>query len=170
MSQEKIYRYKFSKSVIYYGLLQLLFVSICGYFFYRLYDGGYISAWFISFVAALFLLLILSLPRKIVLSPSTIRIHCILEIAEIKLSDIVRVRKVNPRTLKWIMPLIGSYGFFGYYGKFVDLRRAERIKMYATQWSNLVEIVDIYEDRYVVSCSDSKSFISAIRQQINKSE
>ncbi|MFI3292211.1 MAG: PH domain-containing protein [Rikenellaceae bacterium] len=168
MEGEKVYKFNFSNKVIYLGILHIVVAAIAAYLLYILYEGEYISVWFGALALALFCLQILSIPRLIVTSPTQIKIICVLELTEINIDDIVRVRKVNPRSLKYVIPLFGGYGFFGYYGVFFDLQRAEKIKIYASEWRYLVEIVDIYEDRYYVSCRNRDSFIKEIQQRRNE--
>ena len=64
--------------------------------------------------------------------------------------------------MKWFFPVFGGCGFFGYYGHFLDLRRFERVKLYASEWKNFVEITDIYEDRLYVSCSDADRLVEEL--------
>lgn len=168
MEESKIYKFHFSHRVIYFGLLQIVVASGVGYMLYTLYEGGYLSTWFAMFVVALICLLTLSIPRKVVVTPTHLNIICILELTEIKIADIVKIRKVNPRNLKWVFPVFGAYGFFGFYGLYFDFRRAERFKMYATEWRNLIEIIDIYEDRYYISCRNSDALVKEVQRRRNQ--
>ena len=68
----------------------------------------------------------------------------------------------DPKRMKWFFPLFGGCGFFGYYGHFLDLRRFERVRLYASEWKNFVEITDIYEERLYVSCSDADCLIAEL--------
>ncbi|MFI3302793.1 MAG: PH domain-containing protein [Rikenellaceae bacterium] len=163
--EDRVYKFKFSNRVIYFGLLHIAFCVLFAYLLYILYEGGYHSVWFVTFVLALIALLIFSIPRRMVVTPKQLKIFCVLELTEINIADIVKVRKVNPRSMKWLMPMFASYGFFGYYGIFFDWRHAERIKMYTTEWQNIVEIVDIYEDRYYISCRHSDIFVKDIQRR-----
>lgn len=131
---------------------------------YTLYTGGFFSAWFVSFVLALIALMILSIPRRIVLLDNTLEIQCIFDITEIDVSEIARIRKVRTRKLRWAMLLFGSAGFFGYYGKYFDLKEFEVITIYASEWNNFVEIVDIYDSRTYVSCRDADALIASVRE------
>ena len=129
-----------------------------------LYTGGFFSAWFVTFVLALLALMILSIPRRIVLLDNTLEIQCIFDITEIDVSEIARIRKVSTRKLRWAMLLFGSQGFFGYYGKYFDLKEFETITIYASEWNNFVEIVDIYDSRTYVSCRDAEALIASVRE------
>ena len=58
--------------------------------------------------------------------------------------------------------VFGGCGFFGYYGHFIDLRRLDRVRLYASEWRNFVEITDIYEDRLYVSCADADRLVAEL--------
>ena len=91
-----------------------------------------------------------------------VEVRCLLDITEIRRDEIASVRRVDPRRMKWFFPVFGGCGFFGYYGHFLDLRRFERVKLYASEWKNFVEITDIYEDRLYVSCSDADRLVEEL--------
>ena len=152
---EKTYKYRFSRRAIYWTLVYLVVFVLLGWLLYHLYEGGYLSAWFTSFIVALIALMSLSIPRRIVVTDEKVEVRCLLDITEIRRDEIASVRRVDPRRMKWFFPVFGGCGFFGYYGHFLDLRRFERVKLYASEWKNFVEITDIYEDRLYVSCSDA---------------
>ena len=152
---EKIYKYRFSRRTIYWTLIYLVVFGLLGGLLYHLYEGGYLSAWFTSFIVALIALMSLSIPRYIVVTDEKVEVRCLLDITEIKRGEIASVRRVDPKRMKWFFPLFGGCGFFGYYGHFLDLRRFERVRLYASEWKNFVEITDIYEERLYVSCSDA---------------
>ena len=130
-----------------------------------LYMGGFFSAWFVSFVMAIFALMILSIPRRIILLDNKLEIQCVFDITEIDLQEISRIRKVSNRRLRWTMLLFGSSGFCGYYGKFFDLKEFEVITIYSSEWNNFVEITDIYDSRIYVSCRDADELIAAVRSR-----
>ena len=132
---------------------------------YMLYMGGFFSAWFVSFVMAIFALMILSIPRRIILLENKLEIQCVFDITEIDLQEISRIRKVSNRRLRWTILLFGSSGFCGYYGKFFDLKEFEVITIYASEWNNFVEITDIYDSRIYVSCREADELIAAVRSQ-----
>lgn len=159
---EKIYKYRFSRRTIYWTLIYLVVFGLLGGLLYHLYEGGYLSAWFTSFIVALIALMSLSIPRYIVVTDEKVEVRCLLDITEIKRGEIASVRRVDPKRMKWFFPLFGGCGFFGYYGHFLDLRRFERVRLYASEWKNFVEITDIYEERLYVSCSDADCLIAEL--------
>lgn len=61
------------------------------------------------------------------------------------------------------MPYFGGYGFFGFYGHYFDLKNLERVKIYASEWRNFVEITDIYENRIYVSCTQGEELVNDLR-------
>ena len=145
---EKTYKYRFSRRAIYWTLVYLVVFVLLGWLLYHLYEGGYLSAWFTSFIVALIALMSLSIPRRIVVTDEKVEVRCLLDITEIRRDE--------------IDPVFGGCGFFGYYGHFLDLRRFERVKLYASEWKNFVEITDIYEDRLYVSCSDAGRLVEEL--------
>jgi len=95
-------------------------------------------------------------------SDKTVEVRCLLDITEIRRDEIASVRRVDARRMQWFVPIFGGCGFFGYYGHFIDLRRLERVRLYASEWRNFVEIVDIYEDRLYVSCADADRLVAEL--------
>jgi len=159
---QSVYKYRFDRRTLYWTLAYLIVFALLGGGLYHLCEGGYLSAWFTSFIVALVALMALSIPRKIVVADRTLQVRCLLDITEIPRNEIASVRCVEPGRMKWIVPLFGACGFFGYYGHYFDLRRFQRVKLYATEWRNFVEIVDIYEDRLYVSCSEAERLVAEL--------
>lgn len=124
----------------------------------------YVRAWIIVFISAIILLYILSIPRYIKVDQEALEIHCVVEMTRIPIEDINSVRKVARRDLGRLMILMGSYGFFGYYGYYLNIKRWEIIRIYAGEWDNLLEIEDIYEDKYMVSCREADRLIEMVMQ------
>ncbi len=129
---------------------------------YHFYVGGFFTAWFVSFGFAAIILMILSVPRYVAIEGRNLTISCVLDTTEIKLDDIISIRKVSPRRIRWVLPIFGGCGFWGYYGHFFDLRHLRRVMIYATEWRYMVEIVDIYEDYYYISCRDRDRLIDEV--------
>ena len=159
---QSTYKYRFDHSTIYWTLIYIIVFVLLGGLLYHLYEGGYLSAWFTSFIVALVALMSLSIPRKIVVSDETVEVRCLLDITEIRRDEIASVRRVDPKRMKWFLPIFGGCGFFGYYGHFIDLRRLDRVRLYASEWRNFVEITDIYEDRLYVSCADADRLVAEL--------
>ena len=157
-----IYKYRFGRSAYYGAAVYLALFGLLGWWLYHLYEGGYLSAWFTSFIGAIIALMALSIPRKIVVTEDRVEIRCLLDITEVRRDEIASVRRVEPRRMKWFIPIFGGYGFFGYYGHFLDLRRFDRVRLYASEWKNFVEITDIYEEQLYVSCTDADRLVAEL--------
>ncbi len=157
-----IYKYRFGRRTLYWTLVYLIVFVLLGILLFRLYEGGYLSAWFTSLVVALIALMALSIPRKIIVGDRTVEIRCLLDITEIRRNEIASVRRVDTRRMKWVVPIFGVCGFFGYYGHFLDLRRVERVRIYASEWNDFVEITDIYEERLYISCADADRLVAEL--------
>ena len=145
---------------MYLTAAHLLVYAALGVLLYWLYEGGFMSAWFTSFVAALAALMALSIPSKVVVTDDTVEIRCLCDFTELRRDEIASVEAIPNDELKWHIPLFGGYGFFGYYGHYMDLERFERVKIYASEWRNFVRITDIYDDSVIISCRDAESFVS----------
>lgn len=159
---ETIYKYRFGRRTLYWTIIYFVLFILLGVLLYRLYEGGYLSAWFTSFVAAVIALMSLSIPRKIVVTEQRVEVRCLLDITELPRAEIASVRRVPPHEMKWMIPLFGGCGFFGYYGHYLDLRDFDRVRIYASEWRNFVEITDIYEERLYVSCSEADRLVEQL--------
>ena len=113
------FKYRFSRRTLYLSAFYILVLALIGLGLHSLYIGGYLSAWFVSLVVALFALMSLSIPRKIVVKKATVEILCLLDMTEIPRMEIASVQRVDPRQMRWVVPLFGGYGFFGYYGYYL---------------------------------------------------
>lgn len=158
------FAYKFGRRTRWVSAAVLILIAVAVAALYFLYDGGYLSAWFLSLAVAVVALYVLSIPRYIRVGERTVEIHCILEMTEIELADIERIERRERSEVKWCIPVLGSYGFFGFFGFYLDLRSLDVIHVYASQWNGLVEITDIYEERYLVSCDDPDALIRAVAE------
>lgn len=163
---KKIYKYKTGRRTLWLTTVHLALFAGLGAGLYFLYEGGYLSAWFTSFVAALIALMALSIPRRILVDDRGVHILCLLDITELDTEEIAAVRQIDRRELRGVFPLFGGYGFFGYYGHYFDLRNFERVRIYASEWRNFVEITDIYENRIYVSCSRPEELIDDLQELI----
>lgn len=147
----------------------LIFVIIAAFAaFIFLGSGSYLPAWFLSIAIATMALYILSIPRFIQVDDDYLEIHCIIELTKIHVGDIRTIRTVETSEMKSTFPLLGSYGFFGYYGYYFNWSEWEMVKMYAGEWGNFIEIEDIYEQKFIVSCSEYNDFIALVEQTKEK--
>lgn len=161
---EQIFKYSFGRRIRWISTLLLALIVAMVFALYLLYDGGYISAWFLSITVAIIALCVLSIPRHIRIDDARVEIHCILEMTEIELIDIVSVERVERREMRWALPIMASHGLFGYFGYYLNLRTLDWVRVYASQWNNLVMIVDNCEQHYLVSTDDPEGLIATIEQ------
>lgn len=121
-------------------------------------------AWMLSILLGIVALYILSIPRSVSVDEHNLEIQCIVDMTRIDVRDIRSIRKVTTKEYKYLIPILGSYGFFGYYGYYLNLKGWDMVKVYAGEMDNLVEIVDIYEQTYIVSCREADSLIESVMQ------
>ena len=103
---EKIFSYTFGRRIRWVSIGVLILIVAAVFALYLLYDGGYISAWFLSITVAIIALCVLSIPRHIRIDDARVEIHCILEMTEIELIDIVSVERVERREMRWALPIM----------------------------------------------------------------
>ncbi len=165
-----IYKYRMEKGVLYLSTLYFVVFIILGASLYFLYEGGYFSAWFCSFVVAVIALMSLSIPRKIVVSDQSIRVRSLLDVTEIEIEDIASIKAIDRGSLKFTIPIFAGYGFFGYYGHFLNLRSFERVTIYASKWHDFIEITDVYDDKLYITTSCRDVFIADVEARIKQKE
>lgn len=129
---------------------------------------SYIPAWFLLFLLCIITLYILSFPRYLTIDDEALQIHCIVELTRIHVEEIEKIRRIDRDYFRRMIPLIGSYGFGGYYGYWFHLSDWEICKVYATERKQLVLIEDIYEDIYIVSCTDPDRLIELCMEARNR--
>ncbi len=156
------YKYRCDRRTLYWTAAYVFVYIGLGFGLYLLYEGGYLSAWFISCVGALLLLMALSIPRRLVLTAERLEIRCLLDITELRCDEIVGARRVEEDEMRWLLPIFGGCGFFGYYGHFFDLRHFDRLLIYASRWHDLVEIMTVYDDRIWVSCDEADELVALL--------
>lgn len=166
ISMEKIYKYRLGKRVLYVSALYLLVAGGMATLFAFIFAGGYISAWFISLIVALVALMILSIPRRVVVDEEGIEIQCIAEDTTLSYDDIVHIRKVERREMRSCIPLFGAMGFFGHYGRFLNLRTMRIVYIYASRWGKFVEITDIEGDKYYISCEERDDIVKRVAEYL----
>ncbi len=163
---EKIYKQKFGRQIPYTSALYLIaFVGVSVLLTF-VYEGGYISAWFISLILVVLALMILSIPRRIVVDEEGIEIQCIAEDTTLVYEDIASIRKVEKREMRACLPIFAALGFFGHYGRFLNLRTMEFVHIYASRWGKFVEITDIDGNKYYISCEERSDIIKRVEGYI----
>ena len=161
---EKIYKYRLGRRVLYLSILYLVVAAAIATLLAFIFQGGYISAWFISLIVAVIALMTLSIPRRVVVDDEGIEIQCIAEDTTLSYDDIADIRKVEKREMNACIPIFGAMGFFGHYGHFFNLRKMELIHIYASRWGKFVEITDIGGDKYYISCEERDDMVKRVNE------
>ena len=161
---EKIYKYCLGRRIPYTSALYLLAFVGLSLLLAFVYEGGYISAWFISLILAVLALMILSIPRRVVVDEEGIEIQCIAEDTTLAYEDIATIRNVEKREMNACLPIFGAVGFFGHYGRFLNLRTMEFVHIYASRWGKFVEITDIDGHKYYISCEEGDDIIKRVEE------
>ena len=160
---EKTYKYRLGKRVVWTSALYIVAFAGVAVALAFIYEGGYIFAWYISLILAVLALMILSIPRKVVLADDGIEIHCISDYTLLKYEEIASIRKVEKSEMQACLPIFGALGFFGHYGRFINLQSMDIIHIYASRWGHFVEITDIDNDKYYISCEEADELISHLK-------
>ena len=159
---EKIYKYRLGNRVIYSSVLYITAFAGLSVLFAFIYEGGYVSAWFISLILAVLALMILSIPRRVVVDEEGVEIQCIAEDTTFVYEDIASIRKVEKREMNGCIPIFGAVGFFGHYGRFLNLQTMEFIHIYTSRWGKFVEITDTDGNKYYISCEERNDIIERV--------
>jgi hypothetical protein len=91
-------------------------------------------------------------------------IQCVSDITEIQIDEIEYIRLIPRKRLWWIIPIFGVVGFFGYYGKFFDLKRFRIVTLYASEWNNFVDIRTYNGSHTYISCREAEALIETVKQ------
>lgn len=160
----KIFKYKlFDKRNRIITIALLLIVGGIIYLIWRyMGEGGYLTAWIISLLAAIIALFVLSVPRHVRVMETAVEIACVVEMTRILFDDIQSVRRLEQADMKKMFPIFGSFGFFGNYGYYIDFKTWQTVKLYCGEWKNFVEITDIYEKRVIVNCTDPDGLVESL--------
>ena len=148
------YKYTIDNKTKYRTVVHFLIFAGVATGLFVLFEGGYILAWFISIIVAVLALMALSIPRKVVVGEDGIDICCISDYTFIPYSEITSIRIVERKELKFILPIFAGVGFFGYFGNFLNLKGMDFVKLYAAKWGDFIEITDVYEDKFYISCDN----------------
>ena len=161
------YKYTIDNKTKYRTVVHFLIFAGVATGLFVLFEGGYILAWFISIIVAVLALMALSIPRKVVVGEDGIDISCISDYTYIAYNEIASVCTVESSEMKFTIPIFAAAGFFGYYGCYLNLRGMDFVKIYASKWSGFVEITDIYEDKYYISCDDEREMVERVLERVS---
>lgn len=165
---KKIFRYGEPDRRSFILTLICIIVFVAAALLMWLFSGWmlYTRALLSAIMSAIVLLLVLSIPRRIEVAGKYIDIHCLVEFTRISLAEVSSIRILGDSAMRKEIPLLASYGFFGYYGYYLNLETLKISTLYCTTWSGFVEITDNSEKRYVISCDDPDAFVQAVASAI----
>ncbi len=162
------FRYTMSRYCKYVTTISFLLITAIAFLLLFTSSGTYLSAWFTSVAVAVLLLFVISFPRYLSITDKNLEIHCVLEITEIPLADIRRIHPISRYRLKRHIPVLGSFGFGGFFGYYVDLIHLRIVRMYTTRLDHMIMIQDIYGQRYIVNCRYRELFIEMLRERVEQ--
>lgn len=161
---QKRYKYKFDKRSKYISWSIIAAVLVGGGVLFGLTIGSFISAWYVSVIVAAVALCCLSIPRYVEIKDGALYIQCTVEIRQILLKEIHTVRDAGAYSVKKYFPVLADHGFWGYVGYYFDTQTWDIVRVYATDLSHLVEIEDIYEQRYLISVENPAQFAADVME------
>lgn len=129
----------------------VIFGGVCAWLFLTAGGAYYLAAWVTTTGVVLLALCMLSVPWRILLSEEELELRSLVDVTYIPLRTIVDVEVVGEGCFESKVPLVGVYGLWGYYGRYLDLKRWRFYRVYATRRRGCV-VIHTTRRRYVVSC------------------
>ncbi len=146
-------------------LTTLAVLAVMGGGLALLYAGAegayYVAAWATALCVALVALLMLSKPTRIILDDNTLELRCLLDTTNISIGSIVDIVALGDEGFRHKMPLCGSCGFFGYFGRYITLKGGRVYRVYATTRKQCVAIHTTHR-RYLISCRNADLLVSLV--------
>lgn len=127
-------------------------VVVCATLFATSHGATYIAAWTTSVLVALAALCLLSWPTRIIITDQMVELRCLVESSYIQMGSIVDVEVIEGKGLTGKVPLLGIFGFGGYYGFWLDLEARKIYRTYVTSRTGCV-VIHTSHRRYLVSCA-----------------
>lgn len=129
--------------------------------FARAQGAYYVAAWATALCVAVAVLFLLSKPTSIVLDDKTLELRCLLDTTYIPVESIVDIVAVGGNGFHKKVPLLGSFGFWGYLGHYADLKAKRIYSVYATNRRQCVAI-HTTRRRYLISCRNAELLVSLV--------
>lgn len=125
--------------------------GLCAWLFATAEGAYYLAAWTTMTAAVIVALCLLSVPYRVVLSEDKLELRALVESVYIPLHSVVDVEVVGSKGFGRKLPLWGVGGFWGYYGRWIDVRGWKIYRVFATRRTGCVAI-HTTKHRYLVSC------------------
>lgn len=134
-------------------------------------NSGYLKWWVPLFSLTILALGVISSPVAVNVGTKEIEIHALLEVTRIRLSSIEHVYSLNSTYAKlFIIPVLTTFGFLGYNGRYYDIRNRRWVKLICTEHNNLIMIECIGRKSYVISATNRGELINEITEQVNRTK
>ena len=135
------------------GAIALLFATAGGAY--------YVAAWVAALCVAVVVLFLLSKPTRIILDDRTLELRCLVDTTYTPVESIVDIVSLGKEGFGRKVPVAGSYGFWGYFGRYADLKSRRIYRIYATTRKSCVAIHTTHH-RYLVSCRNADLLVSLV--------
>lgn len=145
----------------------LVMGGVCWWLFATADGAYYLAVWVTMILVALVAFALLSVPRCIVLGEGVLELRCLVETTYIPLESIEEVTVVEGG-LRGRFPLVGCYGFWGYYGLWLNVRSRRVERVYATRRKGCVAL-KAGGRRYVVSCVAPEMLREMVASRVGES-
>lgn len=140
--------------------LSVLAAAISLYLFLLLSSSGnYLSTWFFLTFSAILVLISLSAPHYIEITEKELNLHGYVDMTTIPLDQISGIYPINKKEYGRLIPFLANIGFLGFHGYFINKKRAEIVKVYATKYQNLVDIRTVNDLNYIINVENPEEFI-----------
>ncbi len=160
---------RFEKTVWYISVsLSVTLAAVSAALFLTSGGKDFVAAWFTAIAAATVVLMLLSVPQRIIVGNDTVEIRCLVESTYLQLDEIIDAEVPEKGFGKRLLPLGGAFGFWGYYGWYIDRKERRMYMVYASQRSSLVAI-HTSRRRYIVSCDKAEELVRAIYEARSRS-
>ncbi len=160
------FKYVFDRRVRRVTLITLSVVALAIAALWIFSSTYYLPAWFSSVTFALLALGSLSIPRNVKVTDNAIEIRCLVEMTIIPFNHIKGVERVDISDYGLLVPVFGSPGVMGYFGYWLCLADWTFVKVYASQLTELVEIEDIYEQKFLIGLNEADKLMAEVEKHL----
>lgn len=129
--------------------------------FVRAEGAYYIAAWATALCVAICGIFLLSKPTRIVLDNKTLELRCLVDTTYLPVESIVDIVSLGDGGFRNKVPICGSFGFLGYFGRYADVKNKRTYNVYATTRKGCVAIHTTHR-RYLISCRNADLLVSLV--------
>ena len=136
--------------------------ALSTWLFVNAHGAYYVAAWVVALCVAVEALFLLSKPTRIVLDGKTLELRCLVDTTYLPIDSIVDIVALGNNGFRHKVPLLGSWGIWGYFGRYADLRGRRIYNVYATTREQCVAI-HTTRRRYLISCRNADLLVSLVQ-------